>query len=41
MDNKLIPAFDKLLVKLSTWFDTLVLSLPNLVIALLVFLAFY
>jgi len=41
MDEQIESAWGKLLEKLSTWFDTLILSLPNFLIALLTFIIAY
>lgn len=41
MDEQMQTAWGKLLEKLSTWFDTLILSLPNFLIALLTFVLAY
>ena len=38
MDEQFQSAWGKLLEKMSTWFDTLILSLPNFLIALLTFI---
>ncbi|WP_422082045.1 mechanosensitive ion channel family protein [Ulvibacterium sp.] len=38
MDKKFNDAWEKMVEKLDSWFDTLVVNLPNLIIALLVFI---
>ncbi|MCX2764986.1 mechanosensitive ion channel, partial [Aquimarina muelleri] len=37
MKNKLISAWDKMIDKLGSWLDTIVINLPNILIAIIVF----